>query len=81
MQRLTEERAALGFFLIFLLLLNLSFITIDQLTFKSDYLPTPNSLSSDYSFDWYSDWGSSYTDLGTDAVVDSDDFIYSYSSS
>lgn len=77
MQKISKEKVVLVIFSIFILvIINSSFTTTNLLTFKSDHLPMPNSLSSDYTFDWYSDWGSSYPDLGTDAVVDSDDYIY-----
>ena len=77
MQEKFKDKAVLVIFSIFfLVLINSSFTTNNLLTFNSDHLLIPSSLSNDYAFNWYRDWGSSYLDYGLDAVVDSDDFIY-----
>lgn len=77
MQKILKRKEAF-IILLFLsiLLINLPFITISLRPFESKNLPKSNSFPSEYSFDWYKDWGSFYNDYGTDVAVDSNGSIY-----
>ncbi|NHJ20154.1 MAG: zinc-ribbon domain-containing protein [Candidatus Lokiarchaeota archaeon] len=57
-------------------LINSMSISNCSTSIELDKYPNTTSLSSEYVFDWYKDWGSSYEDYGFGAVIGSDNFLY-----
>ena len=76
MQKTVKGKVSFIFFLFLLVLTNLTLTNINLRTSESDNLPTTNSLSSDYEFEWKTTWGSGYDDIGVEVSTDSYDNVY-----
>ena len=74
MQKAIKGKVSFIFFI--LVLTNLTLTNIDLQTSESENLPTTNSLSSDYEFEWKTMWGSGYDDIGVEVATDSFDNVY-----
>jgi len=74
MQKITKGKVSFIFFL--LVLTNLTLTNINFRTSESDNLPTINSLSSEYAFEWNATLGGIYIDGARGVAVDNNDNVY-----